>query len=207
MRKSRSKNIRPNIFKKLKNWQNKKTLGATLVAIGVFLVGVSQLNKTQISLAKETNIEEEVVEDNIQIDKGLLNALSEDNLYPSKIIIPSLNIDLDISPSKIVKGKWEVFEDKAGFGLGSALPGQIGNTVVFAHAREKLFLPLRKIKNDAVVYLFVQDKWFSYKISEIKEVLPTDVSVIAPTQDETLTLFTCSGFADSKRLIVIGKKI
>jgi len=28
-----------------------------------------------------------------------------------------------------------------------------------------------------------------------------------PTPDETLTLYTCSGFADSKRLIVTAKRL
>ena len=49
--------------------------------------------------------------------------------------------------------------------------------------------------------------WFNYTVSEIKEVIPSQIEVIAPTPDETLTLYTCSGFGDSMRLIVIAKRV
>ena len=42
---------------------------------------------------------------------------------------------------------------------------------------------------------------------EIKLAYPNEVEVIAPTEDETLTLYTCSGFNDEKRLVVVGKRI
>ena len=112
-----------------------------------------------------------------------------------------------MKPAKVVKGKWEVFEDSAAFGLGSTEPGKAGNTVIFAHARKGLFLPLRDIKNSDKVYVMTKDKWFAYEVKEIREVYPKQIEVIAPTTDETLTLYTCSGFADSKRLIVIAKRV
>ena len=101
----------------------------------------------------------------------------------------------------------EVFPDVAGFGLGSAYPDETGNQVIFAHARKGLFLPLKNVKVGQIVYVMTKEKWFSYKIEEIKEVLPSQTEVIAPTPDQVLTLYTCSGFADSKRLIVKAKRI
>lgn len=126
---------------------------------------------------------------------------------PQRIVVPAISTDIAVKPAKVIKGKWEVFEDSAAFGLGSTEPGKAGNTVIFAHARKGLFLPLRDIKNSDKVYLMTKDKWFAYEVKEIKEVLPSDISVIKPTEDETLTLYTCSGFADSKRLIVVAKRI
>lgn len=48
-------------------------------------------------------------------------------------------------------------------------------------------------------------KFFEF-LFDTKEVLPESVEVVAPTTDETLTLYTCTGFADQKRLIVTAKR-
>ena len=118
------------------------------------------------------------------------------------IIIPRLNIDLSVLPSRIKNGYWEVSETSASHGQGSANPGEAGNVVVFAHAREGLFLELRDIKKDDTVYILTKDRWYKYKVSEVTIVYPNDIATIAPTDSEVLTLFTCSGFFDEKRLIV-----
>lgn len=124
---------------------------------------------------------------------------------PTRIIIPGLSIDLPIVEAKVVNGYWEVFETTASHGLGSAYPGQLGNTVIFAHTQAGLFLLLRDIKVGNVVYVLTNDRWHRYKTTDVKTVAPNQVEVIAPTNDETLTLFTCSGFLDSKRLVVVAK--
>lgn len=149
----------------------------------------------------------QAAQDPIVIDGELLKHQDISVDYPQKIIIPSLSIDLEVRPSEVVSGSWKVFEDAAGFGLGSATPDQAGNSVIFAHARDGLFAPLKKIKEGESIYLFTSNSWYEYSVSEIKSVAPTDTSVIQQTDDQTLTLFTCSGFADSMRLIVVGKKV
>lgn len=126
---------------------------------------------------------------------------------PLRIIIPALDLDIAVKEAKVIKGYWEVFPDRAGFGLGSAFPDEVGNQVIFAHAKAGLFLPLRQAKSGQTVYILTKDAWFTYQIAEIKEVLPTQTEVIAPTKEQVLTLYTCSGFADSKRLIVVAKRI
>ena len=145
----------------------------------------------------------------VKIDSKLIGPRKNDDNknLPQRIIIPSLSIDLPVTLAPVIKGYWKVYPDRAGFGDGSAYPGDKGNTVIFAHARYGLFLGLRDIKIGDKVYILTGDKWLSYKVKEIKTVLPKNLEVIAPTPDETLTLFTCSGFADSKRLIVIAKRV
>jgi len=39
-------------------------------------------------------------------------------------------------------------------------------------------------------------------VNKITAVYPNQVQIIAPTKNETLTLYTCTGFYDEKRLIV-----
>ena len=126
---------------------------------------------------------------------------------PKKIVIPTVGIDLEVKEAKVVRGYWEVFADSAAWGEGSGYPGEPGNQVIFAHARVGLFLPVRELKGDELVYVLTKDKWYLYKVKEIREVYPNQIEVIAPTTDETLTLYTCSGYQDSKRLIVIAKRV
>lgn len=144
----------------------------------------------------------------IKIGENLLHPgpVSPQDL-PEKIIIPSIAMDIGIKPAKVVGGTWEIFDETASFGLGSAPPGQKGNTVIFAHAKRGLFAPLRNIKKDAPIYILTPVGWYSYQVTEIKTVSPKQVEVLLPTEEETLTLYTCSGFADTKRLVVHAKRI
>lgn len=145
----------------------------------------------------------------VKIDQGLTKERSKkdrEKLPPTRILIPDLKIDLLVKEALVKNGYWEVFSDAAGFGAGSAYPEEDGNQVIFAHARQGMFAPLKDAKTGQNIMVFTRDKWYSYTISDIKEVLPNQLEVIAPTKEAILTLYTCSGYADSKRLIVVAKK-
>ena len=127
--------------------------------------------------------------------------------FPTRIRIPSVGIDLPIVPAKVINGYWELSDTSASYGLGSGVPGEQGNTVIFAHARIGLFLPLRDTKLQDSIYVYTQHHAYVYSIIQIKKVYPTDTDVIGPTKREILTLFTCSGFMDTMRLVVIAKPV
>lgn len=181
--------------------------GILLLGFGFSLSGNSFLGSSQ---DVKISVSGEVVsfsQEPVKIDKSLLSEkINKSKNPPVRIIIPSLDIDLPVKEAKVVKGYWEVFESVAGFGLGSSYPDDIGNQVIFAHARKGLFLPLKNAKVGQMVYVLTREKWYSYKIDQIKEVLPSQTEVIAPTTEAILTLYTCSGFSDSKRLIVKAVK-
>ena len=195
MAKRSSKSKKPRV-RKLKD---KVGLGIALILLGIiFVFGGAGLFKRTSS---ETFASEPVkIEGFIASEEAL-------EKVPQRIILPELSIDLPVKNSGLINGYWQVFTDVAGWGEGSGLPGERGNQVIFAHARRGLFLPLRDIKLGAKVYVLSKEKWYQYEVKEIKQVLPTQVEVIAPTEDETLTLYTCSGFTDSKRLIVVAKRV
>lgn len=169
---------------------------------------------TQLNYQRETP-EAQIIEDYtlanepVRVDSKLTDkqlVIDKPN-PPHRIIIPSVSIDLPVLTSPVIQGYWKVYPDKAGFGDGSSFPGLKGNTVIFAHARIGLFLGLKNVKLNDTVYVLTKNEWMSYKVRDIKTVFPDNLNVIAPTPDETLTLFTCSGFADSTRLIVTAKRI
>lgn len=165
-----------------------------LIGIFFILLGFVILYKPFIA---ETN---NAVKEPIIADRAFEKESEESKVR--EVAIPRLNIELSVVPSKIINGYWEVSETSASHGEGSANPGENGNVVVFAHARSGLFLNLRNIKKDDEVYILANDKKYKYIVSEITSVYPDDITTVTPTDFEVLTLFTCSGFFDEKRLIV-----
>jgi LPXTG-site transpeptidase (sortase) family protein len=121
---------------------------------------------------------------------------------PVRILIPKANIDLKIIDAPIINGYWELSNNTASYGLGSGHPGSNGNTVIFAHAREGLFYNLKDVKIGDIIYVFTKDKWYRYKVGTITAVYPNQTEVLQATKKEVLTLYTCTGFYDDKRLII-----
>jgi sortase A len=91
---------------------------------------------------------------------------------------------------------------------GTAKIGSPGNLGIAAH-RDGFFRVLKDIKlGDSIDMLTHQGKT-EFVVSSITIVDPTDVSVLAPTEDSTITLVTCYPFYfvghAPKRYIVKGK--
>lgn len=81
---------------------------------------------------------------------------------------------------------------------GTALPGQTGNLAITGH-RDGFFRPLKDIRTGDVIEVERPGgagaaKVDRYVVRDTKVVVPSDVSVLAPTRDATLTLITCYPF-------------
>ena len=139
--------------------------------------------------------------------QGFSEVIDDKKDIPLQISIAELFIELPVRRAEVIDGYWEVFEDSAGWGSGSGVPGEKGNQVIFAHARDGLFLPLLYVEKGMEITVSTETETYVYEIIEIKEVYPNQVEVIQPTNTEILTLYTCSGFQDKKRLIVTAKRI
>ena len=215
IRKNKTARKKTRLKNKLRNPAKKARLiflgaGLILTVSGLILSNSSEhLNeKVEAESPREViSFSQEPVKINEELLKVKSTKIKTKKYPPKRIIIPSIGIDINVKEAGVMKGYWEVFADSAGFGAGSAYPGETGNTVIFAHAREGLFLPLKNIKQTDKVYILTEFGFFVYEVANISEVLPTQTEVISPTTEATLTLYTCSGFADSKRLIISAKKI
>jgi len=76
----------------------------------------------------------------------------------------------------------------------SAQPNADGNVVLAAH-RDTFFRPLRDIRAGDAITVTTPQGERRYRVRSTEIVYPTDVSVIRPTTDETLTLITCYPFS------------
>jgi LPXTG-site transpeptidase (sortase) family protein len=121
---------------------------------------------------------------------------------PSHVVIPSADISLKVHTAQIIFNTWEVSLDGASFGDGTALPGNRGNTAIFAHARPGLFEELPLVKKGDMIHVFTDLDWFVYRVDETYTVAPERVDILESRNRYEITLYTCVGENYSERFIV-----
>lgn len=131
-----------------------------------------------------------------------------ENLVPSKINLPSLSLDLPIEPTLLKDGKWPTSQLGVSFVKNSGTLGYPGNLIFYGHNWKNILGDLHKIKVGEKIHLNTNEgQTFNYKVSYIAVVDASDVSILADTTDERITLYTCTGFLDQKRLVIVAKRV
>jgi len=92
----------------------------------------------------------------------------------------------------------------------TALPGEPGDVALAGH-RDSFFRPLRGIQPGDMITIKTLDGEFEYQVQWTEVVLPSDVQVLRPSSENTLTLVTCFPFyfvgPAPKRFIVRARQI
>lgn len=121
---------------------------------------------------------------------------------PVSIHIPG-TLSLPIVESGKIHGVWIISNTSANHVQQSAVPGESGNIIIYAHNTYALFGPLQTVKIGDRIQIRTKDTvMHQYTVTLVHEVDVDNTFSLQPTQSEVLTLYTCSGFLDSKRLIV-----
>ncbi len=124
---------------------------------------------------------------------------------PVRITIRDLGIDLPIFPAKVVKSEWQTTTKGASYLLSSPIPGNTGNSIIYAHDWASLFGPLVNIRPDMDIDVEYEDKTRKKFIVQYTSVVPyTQSSILAPSKDKRITLYTCTGFLDSQRMVAVA---
>ncbi len=166
-------------------------LGVSLIIFASFLV-FQRNNPNRIAFAQKESITTEEKEIN-------------ESLLPVILRISSLDIDLPIYESFIKDKKWEVSNKGVSFLKSSVLPGDKGNSILYGHNWTNLLGNLTKIKTGEVVEIVFSDNTKKeFVVTLIQEVDPDDISILNNTNDNRVTIYTCSGFLDSKRFVVVA---
>jgi LPXTG-site transpeptidase (sortase) family protein len=133
------------------------------------------------------------------------NTIQRTNGAPATIAIPDLAIDVPVVESVIDKGIWQVSSSGASHLTTSSYPGQGGNIIIYGHNTTSIFARLAGIaRGQRIIITNRQGYKNTYKVDTVVIVDPSDISVVLPTKEETLTVYTCTGFLDSKRLVAIA---
>jgi sortase A len=122
----------------------------------------------------------------------------------SRIVIPTIKVDVPV-----VEGDgWEELKMGAGHRVGSANPGVRGNVVISGHndVYGEIFRHLEDVNIGDEVVLYAGDTPYTYVVVAKMVVEPTEVSLLEPTPNATLTLITCHPYmVDTHRVVVIAE--
>ena len=107
----------------------------------------------------------------------------------SRLDIPRLGISVvvveGVEPANL--------KTAAGHVPGTAFPDEAGNVGIAAH-RDTFFRGLSKIRPNDVLRLTTLSGEYEYSVQWTRIVKPTDVAVLSPTTEPSLTLVTCYPF-------------
>src|ERR1700733_12720171 len=123
-------------------------------------------------------------------------------LAPSRITIPDLGINLPVYQATVVNNIWPTTTQGASYLTSSPLPGNLGNSVIYAHNWVSLFGPLQSAKvGEKVIVTYPDNTKKTFVIEYTSIVSPDESSILAPSSDRRITLYTCTGFLDSHRFV------
>lgn len=140
-----------------------------------------------------------------------------------KLYIPKVNVEapIDFNATPANDSQMAAMEKGvAYFGIKGAnsRPGQKGNVPISGHSSNGfldngnykfIFAPLERLSVDDTFYVNYQSKRYTYKITRMQVVQPSDVkSIQLPGDKPYVTLITCTPLGTAeKRLLVIGEQV
>jgi sortase A len=122
---------------------------------------------------------------------------------PTRLVISALDIDASIVPGT----DWEQLKKGVGHQPRTANPGERGNLVLAAHNDifGEIFRDLDRLQPGDEIVVYTTDQSYRYVVTETRLVAPTDVDVMNPTSEPTVTLISCYPYlVDTQRIVVIA---
>jgi sortase A len=126
------------------------------------------------------------------------------------VIIPSMLLDQPILEGP-VRDTYSILDKGIWRWPDGSTPDKGSNTVLIGHRftytqPKGVFYYLNKVKLGDEIGVWWSGTRYLYKVSDIKEVPPTEVSIENPTPDARLTLFTCTPlWLPKDRLVVVAE--
>lgn len=124
---------------------------------------------------------------------------------PTPVIlgIADLGIKVPIVPELMENGKWVATTKGASYLVNTPIPGESGNSILYGHNWSNLLgrLPLAKPGQEITIQ-FDDGTVKTFVIAFTTIVTPAQTHILNQTKDARLTLYTCTGFLDSKRFVV-----
>lgn len=123
------------------------------------------------------------------------------------LVIPSMKLQQEIHEGgewMLNKGVWHQ--------TNTGSPSSGGNTVLsghrFTYGGPAVFYHMDKVKTGDKIVMYWEKQKYEYQVTEIKEVPPTAVEILEPTESSRLTIYTCTPLVTAKnRLVIIAEPI
>lgn len=131
------------------------------------------------------------------------HSCKENQAAPASLHIPDVDVSAQVEESLVAENFWEISKDNVSHLKSSSIPGQNGNIVVYGHNTKNNFNALHDLKKGQSIVLTLKNgSRYAYVVQKIAVVFPNQVEMIRPTNEEVLTLYTCTGIADTMRLMI-----
>ena len=125
---------------------------------------------------------------------------------PVEVTIDKVDIDLPIVETVIANNTWEIADNGISHLAISARPGENGTIILYGHNTDDRFGPIRWLNiGDSITITTTDNKNHEYIVKKITTVDPNNTKVLTTQKGETLILYTCTGFADLQRYVIIAK--
>ncbi|MBI4136983.1 sortase [Candidatus Roizmanbacteria bacterium] len=125
---------------------------------------------------------------------------------PIELNIPDLNINTSITSSTIKNDIWETSSTGVSYLNLSPVPGEKGNSILYGHNWTSTLGNLYKIKpGETIQITYADNSTKNFVVEYTSVVTPDETDIIEQTSDTRLTIYTCTGFLDSKRFVVVAK--
>jgi LPXTG-site transpeptidase (sortase) family protein len=125
---------------------------------------------------------------------------------PNPVFLTAKNTNVTIREGAVFNGQWILSTESAFHYDASSRPTEPGNIIIYGHNTKNIFKSLKTVQKDDVITLTTEDQQtHDYTIIDIQVVSPSETEYLQPTQEEILTVYTCTGLMDTKRLVIRAK--
>jgi len=190
-----------------------RILGIVLILTGASVIVVPQI-QNMFSIADQEKALAEWKVNEEQYKEQLEEIKKEEKLdlkegkppaeFPLRMLIPAIELD-----TVALEGTdKETLKEGPGHIIGTSYPGSIGTVAISGHRTTygKPFFNADKLKPGDEIILESFDAKYTYTVTELKIVKPTDLWVLNPTPYQSLVLTTCNPkYSAEERLIVFAR--
>ncbi|MDF2880432.1 MAG: sortase family protein LPXTG-site transpeptidase [Clostridiaceae bacterium] len=192
----------------------KKYIGIGLIVIGISIIAVAMGMKYWAFKKQQDMIN--------AFQKTLQQVDSKDSSYEEKssnkkpptldqgaigiMTIPKINLNVAIGEGVDL----ETLKYAVGHFPGTGQPGQAGNFCVAGHRSytySEYFNRLNEVTNGDEIIIKTKKGEYKYKVYNSFVVEPSEVSVLNPTKDATLTLVTCTPIRIASHRLIIKARL
>lgn len=127
---------------------------------------------------------------------------------PTTLVYRDLSLKLPIIPANKTGNFWETTSKGVSYLVTTPEPGETGNSIMYGHNWGSILGNLNKAAPGQILEIYFSDgDRKEFKVKYVQEVNQDNGSVLKETTDKRITLYTCSGLFDQKRLVVIATLI
>jgi LPXTG-site transpeptidase (sortase) family protein len=129
-------------------------------------------------------------------------------LFPRNIEIPERGILAPLVPSIIADGNWEVNTHSASLLVQDGELLAENGFIIYGHNTAAIFSKLQQVKaGDEITLRYTDGRELVYSVVSTVVVSADERNVLEYAQEDTILVYTCVGFLDRERFVVIGKRI